>query len=588
MQYLLKLIIAVVSRLKTLTLNPVRNFFRKIQMMININVIANKILKPITKKFRELFHIKPKSEEDYYSVGKFLVAKKLVAAAIVACCIAVISYFAFIAEPIEQPVTTTTGIISDVYFDYDDIALTEYAGKANIRAANGSVVYIGDIKNGVCEGTGILYNQSGVLVYEGEFANNSYNGHGKGYAKDGSVQYEGEYVDNVYEGEGTLYYPSGQIQYTGQFADGFYSGNGFLYAENGELIYEGSFQNGQYHGNGVLYHDNGIRSYEGEFVMGKPQGTGTLYTDAGRPYYTGIVADGDIAYESLVSLSLKEIDEMFYEDPAVYYTLDNTCYVYETAQLAIKLDCIVRIVTEDILEEGSGDGTKGNAKGDSDSSKSSEQSNEGDGWYLPEESGDAVVLDYSQSDDKDSSSKTDDTSGDNDEGDSTENKENEKLITSLNTLVDKINEAQEEAVDESMPTDFITEKQKIYYYVNNSEWVAEADMDLGSVKVEGVTVYKENLESPFPDDMERAAVNGVTELSDCIAIQKVRKKTPTAFSNITFEDVNRNYRYTYVKNINYAQAIYEELIDTEHFSYQLCYQIDDAGELYYYKISGVQ
>lgn len=566
MQYIAKLIRAVISRLRALTLNPVRNFLRRIQMMFNTNVIANRVLKPVTKKFRELFHIKPKSEDDYFSVGRFLVAKKLVAAVIVVCCIAVIVYFNFIAEPVEKPVTTTTGITTNVYFDYDDIALTEYTGKANIRAANGSVVYTGDIKNGVCEGTGILHNQSGVLVYEGDFSNNSFNGHGKEYAKDGSLQYEGEYTDNAYNGQGTLFYPSGQIQYTGEFSGGFFSGNGFLYGESGELIYEGTFQNGLYHGNGVLYYEDGDRKYEGEFVMGKPQGTGTLFTGAGRPYYTGIVANGDIAYESLVSLSLQNIEEMFYEEPTVYYTLDSTCYVYETAQVALELDCIVRIVTNKILENENDSGV-----------------NEGDGWYLPEEAGDAVILDNSQSDESGSSSEPVDSTSETDE-----NQENAALIASLNTLVDKINAAQEEAVDEDMPTEFITEEQKIYYYVNNSEWVAESDMDKGSVKVEGVTVYREELTNPFKNDKEFIAANGVTELMDCIAIEKIRKRTPTAFSNITFEEVSRNYRYTYVKNINYAQAIYEELIDTEDFSYQLCYQIDDAGKLYYYKVSGIQ
>lgn len=566
MQYIAKLIRAVISRLRALTLNPVRNFLRRIQMMFNTNVIANRVLKPVTKKFRELFHIKPKSEDDYFSVGRFLVAKKLVAAVIVVCCIAVIVYFNFIAEPVEKPVTTTTGITTNVYFDYDDIALTEYTGKANIRAANGSVVYTGDIKNGVCEGTGILHNQSGVLVYEGDFSNNSFNGHGKEYAKDGSLQYEGEYTDNAYNGQGTLFYPSGQIQYTGEFSGGFFSGNGFLYGESGELIYEGTFQNGLYHGNGVLYYEDGDRKYEGEFVMGKPQGTGTLFTGAGRPYYTGIVANGDIAYESLVSLSLQNIEEMFYEEPTVYYTLDSTCYVYETAQVALELDCIVRIVTNKILENENDSGV-----------------NEGDGWYLPEEAGDAVILDNSQSDESGSSSEPGDSTSETDE-----NQENAALIASLNTLVDKINAAQEEAVDEDMPTEFITEEQKIYYYVNNSEWVAESDMDKGSVKVEGVTVYREELTNPFKNDKEFIAANGVTELMDCIAIEKIRKRTPTAFSNITFEEVSRNYRYTYVKNINYAQAIYEELIDTEDFSYQLCYQIDDAGKLYYYKVSGIQ
>lgn len=523
MQYIMKLIMAVVSRLKTLTLNPVRNFFRKIQMMVNINVIANKILKPVTKKFRDLFHIKPQSEDDYYSVGRFLVARKLVAAAIVVCCIAVFAYFSFIAEPVEQPVTTMTGIVSNVYFDYDDIALTEYTGKANIRAANGGVVYTGDIKEGVCDGTGTLYNQSGVLVYEGKFTDNAYNGHGKGYAADGSLQYEGEYVGNVYEGEGTLYYPSGAVKYKGSFSGGFYSGNGFLYTEKGELIYEGAFQNGLYHGTGVLYYEDGDRRYEGDFVMGTPQGTGTLYTGAGRPYYTGIVANGDIAYESLITLSLQEIEEMFYEDPEIYYTQDSACYVYETAQLSLELDCIVKILTNDLLDD-------------------SNVSGEGDGWYLPESAGDAVELDTQQ---------------------------------------------EEESADDK-PTDFITQEQAIYYYVNNSEWVLEADLDKGSVKVEGVTVYKDLIASPFEKDKEFVAVNGVIGLSDCIAIQNIRQRTPTAFSNITFEAASSNYRYTYVKNINYAQAIYEELIDTEEFSYQLCYQTDDVGKLCYYKVTGIQ
>ena len=103
-----------------------------------------------------------------------------------------------------------------------------------------------------------------------------------------------------------------------------------------------------------------------------------------------------------------------------------------------------------------------------------------------------------------------------------------------------------------------------------------------------MTVFKDEPDQPFPDDKEYIPVNGVTELMDCIAIEKVRKRTPTAFSNIFFEEVSRNYRYTYVKNINYTQAIYEKCIDTENFSYQLCYQIDDAKKLYYYKISRVQ
>lgn len=558
MQYIFKLLMAVITRLRTILTNPVRNFVRRLQMMVNTNVIANKLIKPLTKKVKELFHIKPKSEQEYYSLGKFLIAKKLISAFIVACCVAVFCYFTLIADPVEKTVTTTTGIITDVNFDYDDMKLAEFSGKANIKGAGKTVVYTGDIKDGVCDGSGILYNQSGVLVYEGDFAGNKFNGQGKHYYQDGTVQYEGEFVENVYEGEGIFYHPSGKTAYKGSFKGGFYSGNGFLYGETGELIYEGTFQNGLYHGMGVLYYEDGNKKYEGEFVMGSPQGEGILYTAAGRPYYKGIVKDGEVAYESLVSLSLGEVEEMFYDEPSIYYTSDKTCFVFDTAEIALDLDCIVRIVTKDIEEEGAEAGTP----------------SEGVGWYLPEGAQDAVVLDTSGQD-EDKSKETDKS----EDKDKSENEDESK----------EADKSEDVSVtgDADKPTDYVTEEQKVYYYVNNAEWVAEAELDKTAVKISGVTVYRDDIKNPFSSEQEYIAANGLIELSDCIAIEKIRKNVPTAFSNITFEEAGQNYRYTYVKNINYAQAVYEEIIDKAEFKYQMCYQIDNAETLYYYKVSGM-
>lgn len=571
MQYLYKLLVAVATRLKNLTMNPIRNFVRNLQMMVNTNVIANKIIKPVTKKFRDLFHIKPRSETEYYSVGKLLIAKKLVAVFIVACCIAVFAYFNMVAEPVEKTVTTTTGIITDVTYDYDDMKLAEYSGKANIRAAGGNIVYTGDIKDGVCEGTGVLYNQSGVLVYEGEFAGNVYNGQGKEYYPDGTLQYEGAFVQNAHEGEGILYYPSGTVKYKGSFAGGFFCGTGYEYTESGSLQYEGTFQNSLYHGTGILYYEDGNKKYEGEFVMGSPQGMGTLYTSAGRPYYQGVVKNGEVSYEALISLSLGEIEKMFYEEPHIYYTLDSTCFVYDTAQVVLESDCMVRIVTNEILDK-----------------EGAPISNEGDGWYLPEGAQDAVTLDTSKDKETDEEASKDTESTEDKEEDKEDDTKDDQLIASLSELIDQVNQAQEEPGDADMPTDYITAEQKIYYYINNSEWVAEEDLDKSAIKIEGVTAYTDDLSSPFPADEEAVATNGVTELSDCIAIEKIRLRTPTAFSNIVFEEISKNYGYTYIKNINYAQAIYEEIVDKEDFSYRLCYQIDNAETLYYIKISGMQ
>lgn len=537
MQYIFKLIKAVVSRLKTLTMNPIRNLTRKFQMLMNTNVVANKLLKPVTKKFRELFHIKPKSERDYYSVGRLLIAKKLITAVIVGCCIAVFAYFYFVAEPVEKPVTTTMGMVSNVYFDYDDMELSEYSGRANIRAANGRVVYTGDIKNGVCEGKGILYNQSGVVIYEGDFAENKYSGQGKGYSPGGLLQYEGEYANNVYEGEGTAYHPSGQIRYKGGFSGGFYSGMGICYEEDGSLIYQGEFQNGLYHGTGTLFYQDGVRKYEGEFVMGRPQGTGTLYTVSGRPCYTGIVADGTIAHEALLSLSMAEIKEMFHEEPEVYYSQDSTCYVYESAGVVLETDCMVKIVTQEI------------AGGE-------ETPRSGDGWYLPEEFAAAPATVRAEED-----TAREETAG---------------------------GEAEAEARDQDMPQDYVTEKHKVYFYINDEEWVPEEELDPGSIRVKAVAVYGGDLRNPFSGDQERIAVNAMAGLADCIVIEKARRYAPSLFGNITFESIRQNYRYTYIKNMNHAQALYAELVDKENFSYQLCYEADDAQNLCYYKVSAVQ
>lgn len=578
MDYILKLLKAMLTRLRALTLNPIRNFIRKIQMMFNANVIANRLISPLTKKFRELFRITPKSGADYYSLGKLLIAKKLIVAFVVGACVLVFAYFTFIEEPIEQPVTATTGKITDVDFDYDDMDLTEYSGKANIRASNNSVVYTGDIVNGMCTGSGILYNQSGVLVYDGEFEENKYSGTGTLYYPDGSVKYQGEFAENTFEGEGVLYYDSGQIQYKGSFSGGFYNGRGVEYTEEGKLVYEGTYLNGQYHENGVMYHENGMKKYEGEFFMGMPQGEGTLYTSAGRPYYTGIVADGDVAYEALISLSLEDVTDMFYDDPEVYYTYDGgSCFVYETAKLMLETDCIVRIVSKDMGEE-----------------QDNPDSQDGNGWYLPEGAGDGLRLDTS------AEPAANTATAENSEENSEDANGDSGLSEADKILLEALNQAITEDEDADKPTDYVTKENKIYYFVNESEWVSEEDLALKSVVVDAVTVYKENLKNPFRDDVQYIPVNGATDLADCIAISYIRKQIPTTFSNITFEELDKghrysqqdqtqtSYRYSYIKNINYAEAVYKELIDTEDFSYELCYQIDDADQLMYYSVEAVK
>ena len=74
-------------------------------------------------------------------------------------------------------------------------------------------IYIGEIKNKLMEGKGILYynkdNINNYKRYEGEFKNGKKEGKGIIYYKNGD-KYIGDWKDDLREGKGILYYNSGR------------------------------------------------------------------------------------------------------------------------------------------------------------------------------------------------------------------------------------------------------------------------------------------------------------------------------------------------------------------------------------------
>lgn len=352
-------------RLRTAVMNPFRRVVRRIQQIFNVNMITAKMAGPINAKVRKILGGEAKSPEDYYTLGRFWISKALIYIAILAACAFVFIYFNWISPPAADSITTENRMTS-VYYDYDDMDLGEYDGKANIRAANGEVVYTGDIVKGVCTGSGTLWNQDGVLIYEGDFLNNCFEGSGTRYYSNGKVLYDGEFSGNQYSGKGILYYPDGTVQYEGEFEHGNFQGAGAEYTEKGNLIYEGEFLSGTYHGTGVSYYSNGIKKYEGSFYMGKAQGTGTIYTAAGRPVFTGSFARNAIQYEALLGRTLEETSEMFHEEPQIYYNENSVTMLYEEAKIILKLDCQIKVLDQ------------------------TENVSTGDDWYLESENGDIL------------------------------------------------------------------------------------------------------------------------------------------------------------------------------------------------------
>ena len=521
-------------RLRTAVMHPFRRIVRKVQQVFNVSLISARLVTPITAKVRKILNGEARSPEDYFTVGRFWVSKALVYILILAGCAGVFIYFSWISPPVSHT-TTTENLITTVYYDYDDMKLGEYTGKANIRAAGGDVVYTGDIVAGVCTGIGTLWNQDGVLVYQGAFANNRFEGNGTRYYSNGKVMYAGDFVENQFSGEGVLYYDDGTVQYEGEFDNGAYHGKGALYNEKGVMVYEGEFQSGTYHGEGIAYYDSGIKKYEGEFYMGRAQGQGIYYSSAGKTMFQGAFARDDIHYEALLGCTLKDVIAMFKESPIVYFSDGGTSFLFERAQVILKADCLVELkIRQNTAESGSGDA-----------------------WYLPDEEGDTLT-------------------------EITENQTEEESTDST----DK-EKTEEEKMKEELAALPVNNKFNIYYYLATDEWQSEDKLDTSAIMITGVSTYRSGFDIGFLEGKDMIPENGAPSLQECVAVERVRLSEPTAFSTINYELTTMNRTHIAVSGINLAEAIYEEVYEVDGIRYRLCYPMDKPEQLLFVTVENV-
>lgn len=526
-------------RLRTAVMNPFQRVVRRVQQLFNANIITSKLVTPINAKVRKVLNGEAKSPEDYFTIGRFWISKMLVYFLILAGCAAVFIYFNWIAAPMSDT-TASENVTTTVYYDYDDVKLGEYTGKANIRAANGSVVYTGDIAAGVCKGNGKLWNQDGTLVYEGGFENNGFSGTGTLYGVNGAVRYTGEFKDNQFSGSGVLYFENKNMEYAGNFENGAFQGEGTLYNESGTMIYEGEFQNGAYHGTGVSYYESGVKKYEGEFYMGQPQGKGISYDASGRKLFEGQFARGGIQYEALVGQTLDKVLEMMGEKPLVYYNEGSTSFLFERAQVILKADCLVELQLD------------------------STSTSEGDSYYVPNDNGETL--------DETEASQLPDTTA---TTDNTTTASDGTVITIEQSAAEKAAEEEQQRMS-SLP---VLNGYHIYYYLSTDKWQAAADLDGSAVNITAVTAYGDSLNVDFLEKSLKTPENGGVGLQECVAIDRIRMDIPTAFSSVSYELTTRNKTYLEVSGVNMAEAIYEEVCEENNVRYRLCYEMDDPEQL---------
>lgn len=127
--------------------------------------------------------------------------------------------------------------------------------EAKFYYENGDL-YIGEFKNGIQNGNGILYSTK----YEGKYLNGKYS-NGKLYYGNGDY-YIGPFKNGKKEGKGEEYYKNGKLKYKGKFEDDKYEDDdGKFYYENGE-VYTGQFQKGRIFGKGYKTDNDGKKIKE--------------------------------------------------------------------------------------------------------------------------------------------------------------------------------------------------------------------------------------------------------------------------------------------------------------------------------------
>ena len=175
-----------------------------------------------------------------------------------------------------------------LYYDKNDkYNRYKYEGdfKDDIREGKGILIfkqgekYEGDWKDDLPDGKGI-YNFKDGIRYEGDLKNNVFEGKGKYYFKNGDI-YEGEYKENKENGKGVFYYDNGDI-YEGYFKDGIENGKGIYYFSEGDK-FVGNFINGKEEGKGIYYYINGGK-FEGDYKNGEREGIGVMIWKNGYRY----------------------------------------------------------------------------------------------------------------------------------------------------------------------------------------------------------------------------------------------------------------------------------------------------------------
>ena len=211
-------------------------FVAKFKLYTSWNFIKTRIVIKIRDFFANLLGFKPRDKDDYFTIGRWMLSKRLIYASVII--IGVVSIWYISSETSLFKRFDETGIRT---YKYNSVRLRTAKGHVRITGKSGYLAYDGEVDGGYATGEGTLLNPQGITVYAGTFAGNKYEGNGKLNYESGNLHYSGTFHDNLYEGEGTLYRENGTVEYVGDFSGGLKNGEGVLYDSGENEIYSGAF-----------------------------------------------------------------------------------------------------------------------------------------------------------------------------------------------------------------------------------------------------------------------------------------------------------------------------------------------------------
>lgn len=108
-------------------------------------------------------------------------------------------------------------------------------------------------------------------------------------------------------------------------------------------------------------------------------------------------------------------------------------------------------------------------------------------------------------------------------------------------------------------------------------------MDKTKLTVKKITVY--DLGAPVQvGTIIEIPDNSPPALEDCVAVDYLRQRLPTAFSNVVFELDKGNRLFVRLKNVNYASKIPRRSYMENDLLFRCVYQEGKSDDILYYSI----